>query len=72
MKEMSNNLSRIIIGKKVVEDGFETMKIIFLKNEKELAALEENLQQSYKYKERNIQLNKVLRYRDCQISSSKE
>ena len=71
MKEMSNNLSRIIIGK-VVEEEFETMKIIFLKNEKELAALEENLQQSYKYKGRNIHLNKVLRYRDCQISSSKE
>ena len=59
MKEMSNNLSRIIIRKKVVEHEFETMKIIFLKNEKELAALEENLQKSYKYKERNIQLNSV-------------
>ena len=43
-----------------------------MKNEMVLADLEEQLEQCSKYKSKNIQLNKKLRYRDNQVAKNKE
>ena len=41
MEELSDNLSQNIIGKKIVEDELNRLKMAYMKNEKELADLEE-------------------------------
>ena len=64
MEELSDNLSQIIVGKTIFEDELKRLKMAYLKNEKELAYLEEKLEQCSKYKTKNIQLNKKLCYRD--------
>ena len=71
MEELSDNLSQIV-GKTIVEDELKRLKMAYLTNEKELAYLEEKLEQCSKYKTKNIQLNKKLRYRDHQVAKNKE
>ena len=43
MEELSDNLSQIIIGEKI-EDELKRLKMANMKNEKELADLEEQLE----------------------------
>ena len=44
MEELSNNMSQIIIGKKIVEDELKLLKMAYMKNENELADVEEQLE----------------------------
>ena len=72
MEELSDNLSQIIVGKTIIEDALKRLKMAYLKNEKEFAYLQEKLEQCSKYKTKDIQLNKKLRYRDHQVAKNKE
>ena len=72
IREMSDSVQKMIIERKVVEHDIGKLKDEIIRNNLELTQLEERLVSVLHYEKTNKLLNKKLRYRDKQLSETKE